>query len=234
RLLILFRDLDLDVEVAAVVEHAAVDQFELGIAQTAPAVFVKQLTIWIFGLRILVEHPLIGVTRQRVEVEVTLLHVLAVIPLRRHESEIALLQNRIALVPERHRPAEDLVAVADAGDAVLAPAVRLRPRVIVRKIAPRIGVRAVVLAHRPPRAVGEVGGAGDRRGGRVGGARDGPPRTAGRGGAAAGAVSRPPGRPAPRRPLPLRPTQRSRPRRVALPLLLNKTKIRRVNFISEK
>jgi len=41
------------------------------------------------------------------------------IPLRRNDAEVALFQDRVALVPEGHRPAEDLVAIAEAGDAVL-------------------------------------------------------------------------------------------------------------------
>ena len=120
------------------------------------AILLDQLTIGKRALRILVEHPLVGVARQRVEMEVALLDVLAVVPLGRDEPEEALLEDRVALVPERQRPAEDLIAVAEAGDAVLAPAIRLRPRQIVREVRPRVAVRAVVLAHRSPGAVGEI------------------------------------------------------------------------------
>src|SRR3954468_5723602 len=88
--------------------------------------------------------------------EVALLDILAVIRLARHEAEVALLENGVLLVPERERPAEDLIAITEAGDAVLAPAERLRSRQIVREVRPRIAVRAVILAHRSPGAVGEV------------------------------------------------------------------------------
>jgi len=40
------------------------------------------------------------VARQRVEVEVTFLDVFSMISFARNETEVALLQNRIALVPE--------------------------------------------------------------------------------------------------------------------------------------
>src|SRR5258706_2083379 len=94
--------------------------------------------------------------RHRVEMEVALLDVLAVVRLARHEAEEALLEDGILPVPERQRPAEDLVAVAEAGDAVLAPSEGLRSGQIVREVRPGIATGAVVLAHRPPGAVGEV------------------------------------------------------------------------------
>src|SRR4051794_33357064 len=94
--------------------------------------------------------------RERVEMEVALLHILAVIRLAGHETEVALLENRVLFVPQRKRPAEDLIPVAETSDAVLAPPKCFRSRQIVRKVRPRIAVRAVVLAHGAPRAVGEI------------------------------------------------------------------------------
>src|SRR5262249_48212621 len=49
-----------------------------------------------------------------------------------------------------------LVPVANAGQAVLVPAIRPRPRVIVREVAPGIAAGAVVLPDRAPRTLGEV------------------------------------------------------------------------------
>ena len=65
-------------------------------------------------LRVLVEQAHVRVGRRVVDVEVVLLHVLAVIALVRVDAEQPLLQVRIALVPERGREAQQLVAVADA------------------------------------------------------------------------------------------------------------------------
>src|SRR5262249_36362230 len=96
------------------------------------------------------------VRRRVVDVEVVVLDVLAVVALVRRHAEQPLLEVRIALVPERRREAQQLVAIADAGDAVLAPAVRLRARAVVGEVAPRVAVLGVVLADRPPRAIGEV------------------------------------------------------------------------------
>ena len=46
------------------------------------------------------------------------------------------------------------MAIGDAADAVFAPAVRAAAGVIVRQIFPGVTVRAVVLAHRAPLAIG--------------------------------------------------------------------------------
>ena len=85
-----------------------------------------------------------------VEVEVVLLHVLAVVALVAGQAEQALLQDRIAAVPQGEGEAEALVVVADAEQAVLAPAVRARARVVVGEVLPGGAVGAVVLAHRAP------------------------------------------------------------------------------------
>ena len=65
-----------------------------------------------------------------VEVEVVLLDVLAVVALVAGEAEEPLLQDRVAAVPQRQREADALVAVADAGQAVLVPAVGARGGVV--------------------------------------------------------------------------------------------------------
>src|SRR5206468_12751482 len=91
------------------------------------------------------------------EVEVALLHVLAVVALGAREAEEALLQNGIAAVPEREREAQSALAIGDAEESVLAPPIGAAPRVIVREVVPRGAVRRVVFAHRAPLALGEVG-----------------------------------------------------------------------------
>ena len=130
------RVLDGHVPVAALVEGARLEQLELGIAAPAAAVLLHQARVRIRRLRVLVQAAHVRVRRRRVEVEVVLLHVLAVIALRAREPEVALLQDGVALVPQRHREAEPLVIVRDAEDAVLAPAIRPRARVVVREGRP--------------------------------------------------------------------------------------------------
>ena len=79
-------------------------------------------------------HP--RVRRRRVEVPPVLLGVLAVVALGAGQAEDPLLEDRVAAVPEREREAERLPVVADAGEAVLAPAVGARAGVVVREVAP--------------------------------------------------------------------------------------------------
>jgi len=88
------------------------------------------------------------VRRGAVEVEVIFLHILAMIAFVAGQPEETLFEDGIRPVPEREAEADELVAVADRGEAVLVPAISARAGVIVRKIFPRLSSRAVVLA--PP------------------------------------------------------------------------------------
>src|SRR5262249_51428145 len=144
-----------DLPVVATVEHACVDELELRLEATAAVVdelHVRKLRVWV---HIPPPHP--RVRWGRVEGPPVLLGILPVVALRAGEAEDALLEERVASVPEREGKAEDLPVVADAGKAVLVPAVGPRPRLVVGERVPRLAGRAVVLADRPPRALGQVG-----------------------------------------------------------------------------
>src|SRR5262249_17538005 len=91
------------------------------------------------------------------DVPPVLLGVLAVIAFAARQAEDPLLQERVAAVPERQRETQALLEVADACEAVLAPAVGPRARVLVREVLPGAAIRAVVLAHRAPGPLGEIG-----------------------------------------------------------------------------
>ena len=149
--------LDDDVEVAVLVEDARVEQLVLGALAAAAAVFLDQQAVGKLGLRILVEELHVRVGRRVVEVEVVLLDVLAVVALDGRDAEQPLLQDGVVAVPEGGGEDEELIAVADAGDAVLAPAVRLAPGQVVREVAPGVAVGAVVLADSGPGAVADIG-----------------------------------------------------------------------------
>ncbi len=148
--------LDEDIPVTIAFEYAGVDQLELVLLQTAPRVFLHQLRVWVFPLRILVEHPEIRMGRRRVQVVVVLLHVLAVVALRVRQSEQSFFQERVFAVPECERQAQPLFRVADAGESVLAPAIGTAACVVVRKVVPRVSIRRVVLAHRSPLALADI------------------------------------------------------------------------------
>ena len=151
-----FGVLDEDVEVAVPVEDPGVEQLVLHLLAAAGAVHTDQVGVGEGILRVLVQHLQVGAGRGGVEVEVVLLHVLAVIALRVGQPEEPLLEDRVTPVPQREREAEPHPIVAEAGDAVLAPAVGPRAGVVVGKAVPGIAVRAVVLPDGAPLALAEI------------------------------------------------------------------------------
>jgi hypothetical protein len=150
------RVLDDHVEVAVVVEDPGVHELELSRLAAPLLVLFHEPRVGVLGLRILVEPLHVGVGGGRVEVVPVLLDVLPVVCLAGHEAEEALLQDGVALVPESEGEAEHLVAIADAGQAVLTPAVGLAARELVGEVVPGGAVGTVVLAHGTPRALGDV------------------------------------------------------------------------------
>ena len=89
-----------DVEVAVVVEDAGVEQFVLHLVPRAAAVRLHQIGVGIGRLRVLVEVFHVRVGRRAVEVEVVLLHVLAVVAFAVGQAEEPLLEDRILAVPQ--------------------------------------------------------------------------------------------------------------------------------------
>src|ERR1022692_4091722 len=96
------------------------------------------------------------VAGQRVQVPPVFLDVLAVIALRSGQAERALLQDRVGAVPQCQPQAQPLLDVAEPGQPVLASAVGTGAGVLVRQVAPRLAVRAVIFADRPPLALADV------------------------------------------------------------------------------
>ena len=145
-----------DVEVAIPLKRAGVGDLELPLIAPAPAVLAQKRRVRELPLRVLVERLHVGVRRRRVEVEVRLLHVLAVIPLGAGEPEEPLLEDRIAPVPQGEREAQAALPVGDAEQTVLPPAVGAAARLVVGEILPAGAVGGVVLAHRAPLALAEI------------------------------------------------------------------------------
>ena len=142
--------LDEDVEIAVVVEDAGVQQLVLGLEPRAAPVFRDQVAVGKRALRVLVQVLHVRVAGHVVQVEVILLHVLAVIALRAGEAEHPLLDDRVLAIPQRKRETQLLMVVANPGDTVLAPTVRTRARMVVREVVPCATIGAVILAHRAP------------------------------------------------------------------------------------
>src|ERR1700749_825027 len=128
----------------------------------------QQLVVGELGLRVLVEVALVAVRRQVIDVEVVLLDVLTVISFGIGQAEQALLQDRVPLVPQRKSQAPALLVGAEPGDAILPPAVRARPCLIMTEIRPGVLAVAVVFPDRPPLALAEIRSPGPPRNARPG------------------------------------------------------------------
>ena len=145
-----------DVEVAVVVEDAGVEELPLGLGPPAPRVLLDEPCVGVLPLRVLVEGPQVGMGRRRVEVEVALLDVLAVVPLGPREAEEPLLEDGVALVPEGQGQAEPLMVVRDPEEPILPPPVGARPGMVVGEVLPHRPAGRVVLADRAPLTLGEI------------------------------------------------------------------------------
>ena len=117
------RILDKDVEVAVLVEDARVEQLVLEFVAAADPARLNQIAVGIGCLRVLVEVLHVRVRGRAVEVEVVLLHILAVIAFAVGQAEEPFLENRILSVPQGNREAETLLLVRDAGQPVFSPAI---------------------------------------------------------------------------------------------------------------
>ena len=89
-----------DVEVAVVIEDAGVEELILHLVPGAPAVRLHQVGVGKGRLRVLVEVLHVRVGRRAVEVEVVLLHILAVVALAVGQPEEPLLEDRVLAVPQ--------------------------------------------------------------------------------------------------------------------------------------
>src|SRR5215472_12960334 len=103
-----------NIEVSVVIKNAAIKQFIFRLIFSASPVFINQSCVGIFKLRIFVEELHVGVSGSTVKIEVVFFDVLAVVPLIPREAIEALLQNRIAPVPQRQSKTNQLAPVANS------------------------------------------------------------------------------------------------------------------------
>src|SRR5581483_2007197 len=81
---------------------------------------------------------------------------LAMISFRAGQAEQAFLENGIAAIPQGEGKAKTALAVSDAKQAILTPAISAAAGVIVRKVVPTITVGRVILAHGAPLTFGKI------------------------------------------------------------------------------
>ena len=146
-----------DVEVTALVEHSHVGEFQLRAFAAEAGVLLADLGVGELGVRVLVERLGVGVGGGGLQVVVAFLDVFAVVALVAAEAEKAFLEDGVVAVPQGGGEAKAALAVAPALQAVLAPAVGPAAGVVVGELGPAVAMLRVVLAHRPPLALAEVG-----------------------------------------------------------------------------
>src|SRR5215467_14518324 len=95
--------------------------------------------------------------RSAIQVEVVLLHILAVIALAVGQPEQSLLEDRVLSIPQGQRETESLLVIRDSGQPILSPAIGTGPGLVVAEVVPGVAAFTVVLAHGAPLPVAEVG-----------------------------------------------------------------------------
>src|SRR4029453_1844077 len=108
-------------KIPVVAEDPRIEQLVFELSPRSSPVRFDQVQVGILALRVLVEILHVRVGGRAVEVEVVLLDVLAVVRLTVGESEQALFQDRVPLVPQGQGEAEPLLVIREAREPVPAP-----------------------------------------------------------------------------------------------------------------
>jgi len=146
-----------DIDIPIAIEDAGVLDLELGIGNPAFPALTNQPLVRVCPERVFVEGFQIRMGGRRVQVVVELLDVLVMVSFGSSQTEEALLQDRIAAVPQGQTEAQPRFAIAEAEKSVLPPAIDPRSRVVVGEIVPAGSIRGVVLADGAPLALGQIG-----------------------------------------------------------------------------
>ena len=139
--------LDKHIPVPVLVQGVSIEK--LVFRDLAPTILVlaNQLVVGIGALGVLVQKLHVRVRRGGVQIVVQLLDVLAMISLGARHAEKTLFEHAVVLVPQRESKAQPLVVVAEACDAVFAPAVRAGAGLFVRKVRPHIAIVGIILPN---------------------------------------------------------------------------------------
>ena len=139
-----------DVEVAMVIKNARVQQFKLRVLSAPPMILVDQQGVRELGLRILVKGLQVRRGGRRIQVEIALLHVFAMVAFGVGQAEQTLLQDRVPAIPKGQGKAETTFAVGDPQQTVFPPAVGAAAGVRSAENTPSMTRRANSLRARCP------------------------------------------------------------------------------------
>ena len=89
--------------------------------------------------------------------KIIVFYIFAMIAFQGRDAEKSLLQMIVLTIPKRGGEAEELVAVAQACDPILPPAIGTTAGGVVGERRPGIAVGGIILPHGAPTSVGHVG-----------------------------------------------------------------------------
>ena len=92
-----------------------------------------------------------------VEVEVVFFDIFPVVALAVRQAEHALFEDGIPAIPQGYAETQQLLTVADTSNAVLAPAIGARSGLVMCEVVPGIAISTVVLPHRAPLPLAQIG-----------------------------------------------------------------------------
>ena len=95
--------------------------------------------------------------RCAVEVEVVFFYVFAVVGFAIRQTKHAFFEDGVFAIPQGHAKAQQLLIIANTGKTILAPVIGTRPGLVMSEVVPGITILAVVLAHRAPLPLAQVG-----------------------------------------------------------------------------
>ena len=114
---------DEDIEITLILKDTGVPQFKFRIVFAPSLVFLDESGIRKGGLRVLVEVFHVRMRGRRVQIKIIFFDIFAVVALVAGEAEQSFLQDRVTAIPQRQGKTDELVAVANAAQAVFSPAI---------------------------------------------------------------------------------------------------------------
>src|ERR1022692_3948069 len=92
-----------------------------------------------------------------IEIEPVFFDIFAVIALVARESKHSFFEDRVAAIPQRKGKHQQLVAIANAGDAIFSPAIGLAACHVVGEEFPRASIRTVIFSYAAPGTLADIG-----------------------------------------------------------------------------
>src|SRR5262245_55334595 len=97
-----------------------------------------ELVIRVGQLRILIQVFHIGMGRVAINLELILLHILAVVAFAIGQTKQTLFDNRVLTIPQGQGKAELLLIIRNSGQTVLAPTIGAGTSLVVAEVVPGI------------------------------------------------------------------------------------------------